>query len=139
MEGYRMANVKVRRTILEAEQIKSSIFRITQAFTDDETQRVENGNSREKMIMGYLCIKEQIEAEQMEAMKRRDEIDEIISIIAETNEEHAEILKSRYCASMNPDQIADELYRSKPTVKRKLAAALDSVALVLSMRGRKSS
>lgn len=134
MNSYRMANAKVLSSIIEADTIKSGIFRITQIFTDDESQRTENDNSREKMVMGYLCIKERIAEEQEEAAKKRDMLNEIVGIIEKTNEKHATMLKCKYFSSMSVAQIAEKTGYSETSVKRILAAALDDVALVLSVR-----
>lgn len=138
MESYKRTSAKIRLLEIEAERNKSDIFRITQLLSgDDFVSAGESDNSREKMIFGYLIIRDQISEEVEKAAKLRIGIEEAIDMIEETNESQALVLRSRYLSFLSVRLAAKELGWTERRIKQITSDAMDSVAMALAIQEEK--
>ena len=133
LESYKRESAKIRLLEIEAERTKSSIYRITQLVSGDSATPGSE-NSREKLIFGYLVIKEQIGESIEKAAALRATVEEIVSAIEVVNEMRALVLRSRYMSFLSVRETARELGYSESRVKQLTREGVESAALVISIR-----
>lgn len=135
MESYKRKSAKIRLLEIEAQNTESSIHRMTQVLSGEcPGGSGESENSQEKMILGFIIIKEQIAYETAEAAKLRMKVSGIIDILEEVNEDCALVLRSRYLSFLSVKKSAKELGWSESRIKQLTQEGIDNAAIILSMK-----
>lgn len=133
LEAYKKKSAKIRLLEIEADRIKSAIFRMTQIFSGEGFSNT-NDNSRERMIVGYLVIQDQIIEEECAAASLRSDIADVVDIVEGVNENCALVLRSRYLSFLSVKKSAKELGYSEARIKQLSQEGVDNAALVLSIK-----
>lgn len=133
LESYKRKSAKIRLLEIDAQNIESSIHRMTQMLAGDCGGSHESANTQEQMILGFLIIKDQIAREIAAAAEARDKVSEVVGVIEGYNEHCALVLRSRYISFLSVKRTAKELDYSESRVKQLTQEGADNVAIVLSM------